>query len=212
MGKSSVVTRFVNSDGPLKVELLVEDLYTKVIGSDNNYHEVLVFDGLAKNDLYLTSRKQQIRNCLAIMLVYAVDDRELFDGLEDLYTRIVQLRNKLELPELPLVIVGNKLDLDVRQVLAAEGAGLATKLGCLGFFEVSAKTGDGIDDAFTPLVARLDRRKRYSMAPPKNEGDDEEEVRESEEVMLIVSKATRASQRAKSTIPPLQKSGCCVIC
>jgi GTPase SAR1 family protein len=63
-------------------------------------------------------------------------------------TRIWAEEMKGELDEMPtLFIVGNKSDLTDRKVQTQEGENLAKELKAT-YFEVSAKTGSGIEDLF----------------------------------------------------------------
>jgi Ras-related protein Rab-6A len=52
------------------------------------------------------------------------------------------------------VLVGNKTDLPYRAVTTAEGRAVAEKLG-VGYAEVSAKSGDKVDDLFVHLLDML---------------------------------------------------------
>lgn len=57
--------------------------------------------------------------------------------------------------KIPIVLVGNKLDLDEeRQVSTEEGRGLAQKFAC-GFLEASAKTNTNIKEIFFELVRMM---------------------------------------------------------
>ena len=76
--------------------------------------------------------------------MYDVSRRETFDDrIEHWYNDL-----KSSLPDIPIVIVGNKVDLtDDRQVTTTEGEKMAKKLGC-SFLETSAKSGENVRDAF----------------------------------------------------------------
>ena len=53
------------------------------------------------------------------------------------------------------ILVGNKIDLNhARTVSFDEGAQLAEKLG-LPFFEISAKTGDGVEESMNELISLM---------------------------------------------------------
>ncbi|KAJ9115945.1 hypothetical protein QFC22_005088 [Naganishia vaughanmartiniae] len=55
-------------------------------------------------------------------------------------------------PALPVVIIGNKRDIQHgREVMPEEGQRLAQRLGC-EFYEASAKTGYNVDQAFKTVV------------------------------------------------------------
>uniref|UniRef100_A0A8D2LUZ8 small monomeric GTPase n=1 Tax=Varanus komodoensis TaxID=61221 RepID=A0A8D2LUZ8_VARKO len=73
----------------------------------------------------------------AFLVVYSIDNRRSFEGCRP-YLDILTLHSKNTQNEAPVLLVGNKLDMEqYRQVTKAEGASLAAKYGCF-FHEVSA--------------------------------------------------------------------------
>ncbi|KAM9125889.1 ras-like protein family member 12 isoform 2-T4 [Pangshura tecta] len=73
----------------------------------------------------------------AFMVVYSIDNRRSFEGCHQ-YLDTVSLHAKGIQHDYPILLLGNKLDLEqYRQVSKAEGVSLAAKHGC-SFYEVSA--------------------------------------------------------------------------
>ena len=69
-----------------------------------------------------------------------------------------------------ITLVGNKIDLESRQVRTEEAEEFAKSLG-LRYFEVSAKSNQGIDEMFTEVAKALPREsinKRRSNLQLKN--------------------------------------------
>ena len=78
------------------------------------------------------------------LIVYAVDSRSSFAAVDEWVDDI----RKHAPRNVQLVIVANKIDLvDSREVAAEEGVAKAESHSAL-YFEVSAKTGEGISDMF----------------------------------------------------------------
>ena len=68
--------------------------------------------------------------------------------------------------QIPIMLVGNKLDLDEeRQVTAEQGRALAQKFNC-GFIEASAKTNTNIKELFFELVRQI--KKWRELHPEQN--------------------------------------------
>ena len=56
------------------------------------------------------------------------------------------------------VLVGNKCDMPERAVSQERAVDLANEIGALGYFEVSASSGAGVDTAFAHIVHEMRRR------------------------------------------------------
>merc|ERR1711862_171397 len=121
-----------------------------------------------------------LRDCSAAIVVYDMTSRSSFESVRGWVEQVFEARAK---EEVALVLVGNKVDLEAeRQVEKDEAETLVAELGIKLFFEVSARTADGVDATFDALALVLP-----SDAPSKYESDDE-----------IVLDAPRTSKQAKS--------------
>ncbi|XP_059362595.1 ras-like protein family member 12 isoform X2 [Carassius carassius] len=73
----------------------------------------------------------------AFIVVYSIDNRTSFEACQQ-YLETVTLYSKGLQPEAPVILLGNKVDMErYRQVSKADGVALALRFSCL-FFEVSA--------------------------------------------------------------------------
>ena len=88
------------------------------------------------------------RSSAVILLVFSLTDRDSFECLSDLDNRLMSY-----LDEIPtLFIVCNKNDLVEERTVESEQAELyANKIGA-SYFEVSAKTGSGIEELFNRVA------------------------------------------------------------
>jgi len=106
---------------------------------------------LAGQDQFKRVRQSYLASADAGILVFDVTRRETFDKIES-WVEDVRKGGK---EGLPLIIVGNKIDLtDVRVVTYEEGVELGKRLG-LSYIETSAKTGEMVSDAFEMLALIL---------------------------------------------------------
>ena len=96
---------------------------------------------------------QVIKNSDAVILVYAIDDKNTFKAL-DLWLR--KLNETSDLTKKPIIIIGNKSDVEEskRQVTEAEGRLYAESKG-YHFYETSAKTGANVKEAFNDIFEQL---------------------------------------------------------
>ncbi|KAG4442834.1 hypothetical protein IFR05_001715 [Cadophora sp. M221] len=103
------------------------------------------------------------------VVTYDATSSESFDAVEShvLEIRDLDAERKIKYPEVvldyPIVVAGTKVDLvgkNGRRKIA--GKKLAVRLGLVGFFETSAKSGEMIEEPFTSIVRELRRRERGS--------------------------------------------------
>jgi len=94
---------------------------------------------------------QVIKNSDAVILVYAINDKNTFGALD---TWISKLNDTMDISKKPIIIVGNKSDLNERQVSYEEGKKYAESKG-FNFYETSAKTGENVGEAFNDIFEQL---------------------------------------------------------
>ena len=100
-------------------------------------------------------REQYMRGGEGFILVYSVTDKRSFQEIRRYKEMIDRVRNY---ETVPIVIAGNKSDLeDRRQVTSQEGELMAKEFGC-PFFETSAALRHNVEEIFEEVV-RCIRRK-----------------------------------------------------
>ena len=99
----------------------------------------------------------------AALIVYSITDRESYEQV-DFWLNSLRENTPCSLA---IFLIGNKADLEEkRQVTFAEGQSRAQAIGAQ-FFEVSAKTGSGIEEVFCVIpTAYLQINKRNDATPP----------------------------------------------
>jgi small GTP-binding protein len=94
-------------------------------------------------------REQHMRNGDAFLLVYSVTDRATFENIAYLYSSILRVKNR---SQVPMILVANKCDLvNLRKVSKEEGHLLSNFLK-IPYIETSAKNGINVDLAFHEAV------------------------------------------------------------
>ena len=107
---------------------------------------------LAGEEEFVVMREQQMRSVKGCIMVYSITSRSSLDELCGIREQILNLRN---LDYVPMVIIGNKCDLEMnRQVSFEEGQELATLFQC-PFFETSTKEGINIEEAYFELIREI---------------------------------------------------------
>lgn len=94
-------------------------------------------------------REQYMRGGEGFLLVYSVTDKRSFAEVRKFKEMIDRVRNY---ESVPIVIVGNKSDLESRrQISRAEGEAMAKDFGC-PFFETSAALRYNVDEVYHEIV------------------------------------------------------------
>ncbi len=92
---------------------------------------------------------QYVKNCIGIFLVYAVNKKESF---ENILKWMEEIEGKKCNDIVPIVLIGNKIDLkNEREVSYEEGENFAKQYN-LKFFECSAKEGINVNEAFKCII------------------------------------------------------------
>ena len=114
-------------------------------------------------------RDQYMRTGQGFLCVYAITSRTSFDEITSFREQILRVKDE---DSVPMVLVGNKSDLDSeRQVATTEGADLAKSFDC-PFLETSAKTRVNVEESFFELVREIRKSLKGSadLAKPKKSG------------------------------------------
>ncbi|XP_057350673.1 GTPase HRas-like [Manis pentadactyla] len=100
------------------------------------------------------------------LCVFAIDNTKSFEDIRQYREQIKRLKDS---DDVPVVLVGNKCDLAARTVESQQAQYLARSYG-IPYIETSAKTHQGVEDAFYTLVREIQQHKARKLSPP-DEGD-----------------------------------------
>jgi GTPase KRas protein len=108
-------------------------------------------------------RDQYMRTGEGFLCVYSITSRSSFEELSvfrDLILRVKESSGNTDGEDcVPMVLVGNKCDLESHRVVTtAEGADLAKAFGC-AHIEASAKARVNVEQSFFTLVREINRKK-----------------------------------------------------
>ena len=117
----------------------------KIIPSNEKNVKIQLWDTAGKK-IYNSIIKATFKKSNAVILVYDVTNESSFIAIKDWIEIIKNSENKAI-----IALVAQKWDLQDRVISEEKGKELANELG-VEFFEVSAKTGDNIEELFNHLV------------------------------------------------------------
>ncbi|KYN20039.1 PREDICTED: GTP-binding protein Rit2 [Trachymyrmex cornetzi] len=156
VGKSAVTLQFVSHRFLDYHDPTIEDSYQTQVVIDGEAALLDILDTAGQVE-FTAMREQYMRCGEGFMICYSVTDRHSFQETMEYRKLISRVRAN---ENIPLVIVGNKFDLQHhRKVTTEEGKALAEELGC-PFYETSAALRQFIDDAFFSLIRQIRTKER----------------------------------------------------
>lgn len=133
----------------------IEDSYRKVCEIDNRPCSLEILD-TAGVEQFTAMRELYIKNGQGFVFVYSVTDAASLKELIDLREQVIRIKDN---PNVPIVLVANKADLEQeREVSAETGVQVANSWGRTPFYESSAKYRSNVDEVVTDLVRQIMRR------------------------------------------------------
>ncbi|VDK32570.1 unnamed protein product [Taenia asiatica] len=142
VGKSALTVQFVQSIFVEKYDPTIEDSYRKQIDVDGQQCMLEILD-TAGTEQFTAMRDLYMKNGQGFVLCYSITSQSTFNDLADLYEQILRVKDT---HEVPLVLVGNKCDLDNERVVGREqGQTLARNWNCV-FMETSAKAKINVNE------------------------------------------------------------------
>jgi GTPase KRas protein len=147
---AALTIRLVQSVFVDKYDPTIEDSYRKELAVDGRNVMLEILDTAGQEE-YASLRPQYVRSGQGFLLVYAINDAKSFEELKTLYDEVLRIKD-MDVGQVPVVIVGNKCDLeDRRQVQRSAVEDYAQARGCVAM-ETSAKNNHNVTEAFTELV------------------------------------------------------------
>ncbi|KAI8920733.1 small GTPase superfamily [Entophlyctis helioformis] len=161
VGKSALTIQFIQSQFVDEYDPTIEDSYRKqcVIEQETALLDVL---DTAGQEEYSAMREQYMRSGEGFLLVYSITSRSSFEEIQTFYQQILRVKDR---DWIPMVLVGNKCDLEHERVVSQqEGRDMAKNMRAK-FLEASARSRVNVDEAYYTLVRSIrDDNKRPSMA------------------------------------------------
>ena len=153
VGKTSILSRFAN--GIFNSNYLATvglDSFTKDEIIDDKTIRIKIWD-TAGQERYKSLTKGFFRNAEGVMLVYDVTNSETYENLK-FWLQSIKNNTSPDMGEIPIILIGNKIDCEDREVKVEEAENFWKEQG-YPYFETSAKTGENIDNTIKYLVKKV---------------------------------------------------------
>ena len=195
VGKSSILNRFYQDKFEEDYQATIGlDFHSKNVNVNGTTVRLLLYD-TAGQEKFKSLIPMYIRDANIIIVVYDISNKDSFVHTEHWVNETKDLKRE----DAIFILVGNKLDLEENRVVTKkEAEDYATEKGFL-FHEVSAKTGDQIQELFnTKIFPEMGRK--------YNIGEEEENGEQNAQNNGNENKGVKLNTDNK---PTKKKGGCC---
>ena len=125
------------------------DISAKLIQAEGKAIYLIIWD-IGGQDKFRVLRESYLQGAFGALVLYDITNQFSYNHINDWIADAEKFCGKI-----PLVLLGNKKDLDDKRTVTMEdGEKLAKEIGAQ-FLESSAKTGENVDEAFNLLVQKI---------------------------------------------------------
>ncbi|XP_052336217.1 ras-related protein R-Ras-like isoform X1 [Oncorhynchus keta] len=165
VGKSALTIQFIQSYFVSDYDPTIEDSYTKICtvdGKETRLDSKSYFLDTAGQEEFGAMREQYMRSGEGFLLVFALNDTGSYNEIHKFHTQILRVKDR---DDFPMVLVGNKADLDQSRVISREEAQGFARENRIHYMEASAKNRYNVDEAFLEVVRAI-RKFQETESPP----------------------------------------------
>ncbi|XP_015506057.1 ras-related protein Rap-1A isoform X1 [Parus major] len=160
----SQTVQFVQGIFVEKYDPTIEDSYRKQVEVDCQQCMLEILD-TAGTEQFTAMRDLYMKNGQGFALVYSITAQSTFNDLQDLREQILRVKDT---EDVPMILVGNKCDLEEERVVGKEqGQNLARQWCNCAFLESSAKSKINVNEIFYDLVRQINRKTPVEKKKPK---------------------------------------------
>ncbi|CAJ0579718.1 unnamed protein product, partial [Mesorhabditis spiculigera] len=163
VGKTAIVHQFVYNSYAEVYDPTIEETYKKSFFCGGALVDLEIVD-TAGREHFPGMIDRYVENSDAFLVVYSISDRQGFERVPEMFTRIAGIRGPNGIAR---VLVGAQCDAARREVAHEEGAILSAEAQC-SFAEVSAKHGLNVTEVFDELVAQMRYIRKQRTMPGMN--------------------------------------------
>ena len=153
VGKTSILGRYANG--------IFNSNYLATIGLDNFTKDEVIDNKTVRIKIWYTAGQEKFqsltkgffRNAQGIMVVYDVTNSETYENIK-YWTLSIKTHMGSDIEKISVIIIGNKIDSNEREVRREEAQIYCRELG-YPYFETSAKTGENVDETIKYLVRQV---------------------------------------------------------
>ncbi|KAF0291803.1 Ras-related protein Ral-a [Amphibalanus amphitrite] len=155
VGKSALTLQFMYDEFVEDYEPTKADSYRKKVVLDGEEVQIDILDTAGQED-YAAIRDNYFRSGEGFLCVFSITEDESFQATQEFREQILRVKDD---ETIPLLLVGNKCDLEERRRVAHAEAGARASQWGVPYVETSAKTRHNVDKCFFDLMRKISARK-----------------------------------------------------
>lgn len=147
VGKSAITIQFCSNHFIEEYDPTIEDSYRKQFVIDDESALIEILDTAGQEE-YSALRDQWVRDCEVFLLVFSITSRSSFEQATTMRDFVLRVKDR----EVPMVLVGNKSDLEDKREVSEQEASNWARQCKIQYVESSAKTRQNVDLVFFTAV------------------------------------------------------------
>nr|5WDR_A Chain A, Ras protein [Choanoflagellata]5WDR_B Chain B, Ras protein [Choanoflagellata]5WDS_A Chain A, Ras protein [Choanoflagellata]5WDS_B Chain B, Ras protein [Choanoflagellata] len=151
VGKSALTIQLIQQHFVTEYDPTIEDSYRKHVSIDDEACLLDILDTAGQED-YSAMRDQYMRTGEGFLCVYSIDSQQSLDEIHSFREQILRVKDQ---DEVPMILVGNKCDLEEHREVSTEAGQAVAKSYSIPFMETSAKKRINVEEAFYQLVREI---------------------------------------------------------
>lgn len=155
VGKTSLIKQYLYNSFEEQYQETIEDIYRKDVTCNNQIFDLTILDA-AGNYQFPAMRRLAIQQSAGFIIVCSIDSIVSIHEAQRLYNIILDEKEALDVP---VLLVGNKIDISSRRVTRKEASHMVKSWGHkVQYIETSAKECKNVDLIFNRIIGMIDEK------------------------------------------------------
>jgi len=188
VGKTCFILRYTkNSFNSTYISTIGIDFLAKDVLLPNREKYKVLFYDTAGQEKYRSIAFNLMKGAEGIILMYDVTKRSTFESITEWVKSIKEAKGD----NFPVILIGNKCDLnEVREISKEEAENEAKKHGFL-FFETSNKDGTNVEEATLALISKVVELRKSQNQNPQNDESNKDNQDQKKPTKLDIKKTKK---------------------